>query len=269
MIPPIYFAGREIYAYTLTALVGLLIAIFLAYGLAKKTKIDEFSMLFAVLIAAAGAFVGGHVLYALTNLDYLAALFKNLGKISSFSRFFSLLYPAVSGSVFYGGLLGGLGSAYLYLKKTGKPWKPYGDIGAVVIPTFHMFGRLGCFLSGCCFGVESKIGFIMRYSIVPQANGLRRFPVQLLEVAFNGILAVTFYCLLRRGKGKGKLLHLYFYAYPVFRFLNEFLRGDTYRGIYAGLSTSQWISLGLLLGNTLLLVRVALKEKTKNQADCP
>lgn len=262
MVPPITFMGREIYAYTLTALVGLLVTIFFSYWLAKRMKTDEYTMLFAILIAAAGAFLGGHILYALTNLDYLVYLFQNLDRIPNFSTFLSYAYPAFSGSVFYGGLLGGLALACVYVKKIGQPMKPCADIGAVAIPTFHAFGRLGCFLSGCCFGIESEIGFVMHHSIVEEGNGVRRFPVQLLEVGFNVVLAVVFYLNLRKCKAKGKLLHLYFYAYPVFRFLNEFLRGDAYRGIYGGLSTSQWISVALVIGNTLILLRNIRKEKS-------
>lgn len=253
MIPPISVFQREIYPYTLTALTGILVTLLFAYISAKKQEQDEFTMLFTMLFAAVGAFLGGHILYALTNIRYLIALFQNLDAIGSFGNFVTLIYPAISGSVFYGGLICGLAFAWLYLRKTKKPISGYIDIGAVCVPLFHAFGRTGCFLSGCCYGIESKIGFVMHHSIIEEANGICRFPVQLLEVAFNFSLALILFSLLRKKKLEGRLINVYLYAYPIFRFCDEFLRGDAYRGIWHGLSTSQWVSLLLIVGNTALL----------------
>lgn len=264
MIPPISIAGREIHAYTLAALVGILAVLLFTYFTAKRRGLDEITMLFAMLFAAAGAFLGGRILYALTNIRELIVIFRHLGDFKSFGSFLRFVYPYFSGAVFYGGLIFGILFAWLYLRKTKKPIGGYTDIGAIGIPLFHGIGRIGCFLSGCCYGVESKCGFVMHHSIIDEANGVRRFPVQLCEVVFNFALAAVLYVLLKKGKLQGKLLNVYLYAYPVFRFLDEFLRGDEYRGIWYGLSTSQWISLLLILGNTvfLLIARSKAKKET-------
>ena len=77
---------------------------------------------------------------------------------------------------------------------------------------------------------------------------------------FNLGLCILFYALFRKKKLRGSLIHVYFYAYPVFRFADEFLRGDAYRGILWGLSTSQWISIALVVINTILLLRKTVKN---------
>lgn len=262
MIAPITVFQREIYPYTLTALVGILVTLLFAYLAAKKHGLDEFTMLFTMLFAAVGAFLGGHILYALTNIKYLIAVFQNLDRIGSFSNFLTLIFPAVSGSVFYGGLICGMLLAWRYLRRTRKPIGGYTDIGAICIPLFHGFGRIGCFLSGCCYGIESEFGFVMHHSIVEEANGVRRFPVQLCEVLFNFGLSLVLFLLLKKKKIKGRLLNIYLFAYPAFRFCDEFLRGDAYRGIWLGLSTSQWISLLLIAGNAVYLLFACRSKKT-------
>lgn len=261
MIPPISFFGRELYPYTLAALVGILVTLLFAWIAAKKHGLDEYTMLFTLLFAAAGAFLGGHILYALTNIRDLIVIFRHLDAFGSFGSFLKFVYPYFSGAVFYGGLLCALLLAWLYLRRTKQPIGGYTDLGAVCIPLFHGFGRIGCFLSGCCFGIESSCGFVMHHSIMEEANGVRRFPVQLCEAVFNFALAFILFYLLKKRKLQGRLLNVYLYAYPTFRFLDEFLRGDAYRGIWLGLSTSQWISLLLIAGNTVWLLIARAKKK--------
>ena len=101
---------------------------------------------------------------------------------------------------------------------------------------------------------------VYHYSPAPGANGVSRFPVQLFEAVFNLGLCILFYTLFRKKKLQGSLIYVYFYAYPVFRFADEFLRGDAYRGILWGLSTSQWISIALVVINTILLLRKTVKN---------
>ena len=65
---------------------------------------------------------------------------------------------------------------------------PYIGIGALCIPLFHAFGRIGCFLSGCCYGIETTFGIDLKYSPVPGCSGVLRFPVQLIESGCNFII---------------------------------------------------------------------------------
>ena len=83
---------------------------------------------------------------------------------------------------------------------------------------------------------------------MPYANGVVRFPVQLLESALNLALFGVLYGMLRGEKGKDHLLSLYLGCYALLRFGLEFLRGDDMlRGIWWGLSTSQWVSISVAL----------------------
>ena len=81
------------------------------------------------------------------------------------------------------------------------------------------------------------------------------FPVQLAEAVCNLILAAVLFVFVWK---KGKTIYtvfLYLGVYGTVRFILEFFRfDDAQRGIFWGLSTSQWISLGILAGVTAVLL---------------
>lgn len=59
---------------------------------------------------------------------------------------------------------------------------------------------------------------------------------------------------LRRPRPRWASLGLYLTAYAVERFGLEFLRYDAVRGVFWGVSSSQWISIGLFVTGAVLLV---------------
>ena len=82
-----------------------------------------------------------------------------------------------------------------------------------------------------------------------------------MAVSYTHLLFLLLHRLSRREKWRGALLPLYLLLYSAFRFGDEFLRGDTVRGIWWGLSTSQWISIPLFLCAALLLFRWARRGR--------
>jgi len=255
MVPIFEIFGKQMSVYMLLALIGVLLVLFFGYKRAEKTALDEFKMLYVTLWAFVGTVIGGHILYGITQFSSIISFFKLLsaGEIDTFDNFMIGLQQVFGGSVFYGGLIGAMISAGIYAKVANLS-SDYFDIGACMIPLFHTFGRVGCFLSGCCYGVESKIGFVYHYSPDSVANGVRRFPIQLVEALFNLILFIVIFYLLRKSKMKGKLFLLYLLFYSIIRFTLEFFRGDVIRGHLWIFSTSQWISILIFIPAVLLLI---------------
>ncbi|MBR1731718.1 MAG: prolipoprotein diacylglyceryl transferase, partial [Ruminococcus sp.] len=242
MFPYIQLGGRPITWYMLTALTGVLTVIFFTYKFSKKQKLDEFHMLFMMLFAFGGVLVFSHILYAITVPDITFYVFTHLGDMKSFDDFLLGMQLVFGGSVFYGGLIGAIFVFFIYTKAKKLSFGDYSDIGALAIPLFHFFGRIGCFLEGCCYGVEWEHGVVYNYSVVSSANHVHRFPVQLVEAVLNLMLFFLLLYLYNKGKAKHKVLVLYLLIYPTYRFILEFFRGDEYRGHVGVLSTSQFIS---------------------------
>jgi phosphatidylglycerol:prolipoprotein diacylglycerol transferase len=74
-----------------------------------------------------------------------------------------------------------------------------------------------------------------------------------------------------RKRFHGQVFAISFGLYAILRFGLEFLRADD-RGIYAGLATSQWISLGMLAFCGLVWVRAsahAARAGTRTPAPAP
>ena len=155
------------------------------------------------------------------------------------------------GFVFYGGLIFGLLFSILFIFATKQKIQ---DLNTLVPPLIlgHGLGRIGCFLAGCCFGKEWNLLFFQRY------------PVQLLE-AFS-LFALSVYSL-RLVQKKRSPIVFYIISYSILRFVLEFMRGDLIRGVWSfGLSTSQIISMCLIIFSTLGLFVLKKKQRVINKA---
>ncbi|MBD5112593.1 MAG: prolipoprotein diacylglyceryl transferase [Ruminococcaceae bacterium] len=256
MFPGIQIGPLFLSSYGICAIIGIFTACPLAIHIYKKHTGDYISMVFMFMLSAIGVFVGMHILFGITNIQYWR-IFLNAADFFDFWKRFGLLF---GGSVFYGGLIGGLIAGGIFIKIRKMPVDIATDCGAMVIPLFHGFARIGCFFGGCCYGIEWEHGVTFTNSIVESANGVPRVPIQLIEAGFEFLLfAVIFILLTKTNKLRGGLLGLYLLVYPVGRFILEFWRGDEYRGFIFGLSTSQFISILVFVGAVVFFILRARK----------
>ena len=186
-----------------------------------------------------------------------------------FAVLFQLLFDAIKGSIrgtamtFYGGLVGGIISFIigynLFVKKQHKNANFFTDImpiAAACITIAHGFGRIGCFMAGCCYG-EKTDSFL---AVVFPGMNYGVYPTQLFEAIFLFVLTAILFMIAIKKRWIHNL-GLYLLSYGVFRFLIEFLRGDNRGGFILGLSPSQVFSiLGAIISVGLYLV---LREKAK------
>ena len=255
MFPSVTIFGKVISMYNIMVIVGIVTCLLYIINICKKKNIDDNKIIKVLLIGLVGVFIGGHLLYAITRIDLIILFINKIHKVDSFKLFIDCMFEIFGGSVFYGGLIGGIIFSYIYMKKTKINISVVSDLCTPLIPFFHFFGRIGCFLTGCCYGIESKIGFTYKHSLMELANGVNRFPIQLVEATYNLILFIILTVLYKKEKFKGKLIYIYLILYPIGRFIFEFFRGDSYRGFIFGLSTSQIISILLLIFSVVMLLK--------------
>lgn len=266
MLPEFNLFGGSVSAYGVCAAIGLILLGVVALILSRKFKILIEDILFGEIVMLVGAFIGAHILYGITNLPdmiYYLGLFFEEKWDGHF--FFDIIFKFMDGMVYYGGLIGAILFGLLYCKIRKLNLGDFSDSFAVGIPLFHAIARLGCFCAGCCYGIESPFGFTTHDAIIDSANGVNRFPVQLLECGVNVLIFVALLILFRKGIMKGNLLLAYLIIYGVARFFIEFLRGDEYRGFLLFLSTSQWISLILIAISVLILYKNKRKVKASEK----
>lgn len=126
---------------------------------------------------------------------------------------------------------------------------PPNDRFALVLPFSIATGRLGCWMSGCCLGVEMDGALA-----VTGADGVSRFPAPLAELAFHVATGVALIVLWRRGLLKGRLFALYLVLYGAFRLVSEYWRVTP--KAWGGWSAYQWLALAAIVaGATALYLR--------------
>lgn len=201
-----------------------------------KLTFDQANNLFLILFLA--AVIGGKFFLFLERPSYYV---MNPGNLFTGSGF-----------VFYGSFLFAVPAMLWFFRKNKLPVYQMLDIMAIVTCLVHMFGRVGCFMAGCCYGkpTSSFIGIVFSDPAC-QAQPLNTplFPTQLMEAGF--ILMVMFLLLFIRDKKQfhGQLFLLYLMLYAAGRFALEYFRGDTVRGfvIEDYVSHSQFIALVIIV----------------------
>jgi len=241
MMPYIYFA---VPSYGLMAALGFIVST--SWLFCKRIYDLDYEMSFRdflglILMCGVGCLIGSKLLYGLTQIPVL---------IEDCS-FDNLIYSFVGGGfVFYGGLFGAYLGAYIFAKyKEHDISKILGFI-TPAFALFHAFGRIGCLLAGCCYG------FHLDNSIMIGNVQFNYFPIQIVESVFEFIM----FFILKRMKEQNRIFKMYLVCYSCFRFCAEFFRGDIIRGVWFGFSTSQWISIIIILYLMIAFYKKKLKK---------
>lgn len=255
MQPYIEILGKTFPMYGMCIVMGMLVAaLFMVYDCKKNNVLWENAVIIGLFGVVVG-FLGAKLLYLFVTYTP--------GEIIDIIKEGELDTVLNSGFVFYGGLIFGIAGAFLGAKFLKVSVWDYENVLIKIIPLVHGFGRIGCFCAGCCYGktTDSPVHVIFEEPISDAPVGVPLIPVQLYEAGFNFALFFVLWFIDRKLNSK-LLLPIYILAYGIERFAMEFLRDDEIRGIYFGLSTSQWISLGMcLIGVLFLLYR---KNPSKN-----
>ena len=243
MLPTINIFGFEVASYGLIIFIGIIIGGVIAIQyFSKFNELKKDDVLFAILYAVIGVGIGAKLLYILTNIPFLIENYQTLDLWDTLMQMFK------GGFVFYGGLLGGILGVYIYAKQFKIPFKSLLLTLLPVVPLIHAIGRIGCLCAGCCYGMEyDGFGAIVFHNSVLAPNNVPLFPMQIVEAICNLIIFIILLCTYKKFLGTYKTLGLYLILYSIVRFILEFFRGDLIRGIYFSLSTSQWISIILLI----------------------
>lgn len=163
------------------------------------------------------------------------------------------------GGVFYGGFAGAVGMVIFLCWKRRLDAQSLGDVLAAPLALGHAFGRIGCFLAGCCFGSPCTAPWAVRYTdpeSMPMQSGILPLfglhPVQIYEALGNLALAGMALWMLRRRRFSGQVIWTYVAAYGALRFTVEHWRGDA-RGMIGPFATSQAVGLAaIVLGLSML-----------------
>lgn len=224
-----------IHGYGLMIGIGFIAALIVADYRAKKRGLDTDFLFSLAVICLISGMIGAKLLYAITVID---EIIKNPSDIISLTN----------GFVVYGGIIVGILAGMLFCKIKRKPFLHYFDIVMPSIAIAQGFGRIGCFLAGCCYGKETDAwyGITFRHSQFAP-NNISLIPTQLISSAGDFLIAVILILIARKKKKPGFIAGLYLIFYGIGRFFIEMLRGDIERGSVGNISTSQFISIFIVI----------------------
>lgn len=241
IIPYIKIFGKEISTYSIFVGLGLITGIiWFMLTIPKTDKVRGDKAYLIVLSALLFGFIGSKILVIIENINYL---------IQDFSKIKAFIF---TGKSIVGGLIGGylgviIAKKVLKLKriKTGNKITPAIALGMSI-------GRIGCFLTGCCYGIETKLRVGIDFG-----DGIKRIPTQLIEMIFCLIMFIYFFYKQRKDKNliPGILFKQYVLYYFIFRFFIEFIRGTEKNILF--LSIYQIIS---IIGIIYIVIKIR-KEK--------
>ncbi len=215
----------------------------LAAGLAGRINTSPVRLVELCCWLALGGSLGSRAFFAFQNWDAVVAR------------------PALAielwngGAVWYGGLIGGVLALAGYWATTRRQlgaslW----DLGDVVIPAVslsHLFGRLGCFSAGCCWGRHAELPWAVTFPEGSRCGvpGVPLHPTQLYEAGGELVVLAVLLGVWQKRRFSGQVFLTYFMAYPVLRLLVEPFRGDPIRGLIAEtpFSIAQALSVALAL----------------------
>ena len=230
-----------VHGYGLMIAIGILVAYVTAEYRAKKHGLDPDKIFYLVIWAVVGGFAGAKVLYFLTRLK----------DIMENPR---VLLDLADGFVVYGGIIGGIYSAMAYCRIKKMPFLKYFDLVMPSVALAQGFGRIGCFLAGCCYGREtdSALGIVFHNSSYAP-NGVKLLPTQLISSGLDFLLCAVLILLDRKKKGDGQIAGAYLVLYSIGRFILEFYRGDLIRGNVGALTTSQFIAIFVAMAGVVMI----------------
>ena len=224
--------GFTVHGYGLMIGIGFVLAMLLAEYRAKKRGMKEDSVIDIAILAGVFGFLGAKVLYVIVSFDeFMQSPLEVLGS---------------SGFVVYGGIIGGVLASMIYCRIKKLPFLEYFDLVMPEIALAQGFGRIGCFLAGCCYGRETDAWYGVTFphgSLAPA--GVSLIPTQLISSAADFVNAFVLILIVNKCKNNlanGNIGALYMIFYGIGRFFIEFLRNDI-RGSVGVLSTSQFISI--------------------------
>jgi len=242
-----------VYTYGLTMAMGFLIGFGWIFWEAKRLgeNLDHYYNI--CLIALVGGIVGARIIHVIVTWEAYE------GKL------WSIINLRSGGLVWYGGLITVIVLILGYTRWKSLSFYKVTDIIAAPVAAGLAVGRLGCLMSGCCYGKVCDLPWAIRYPdnpmLSPDIIGVRVHPSPVYEMIACMVIAGILAYLQRRKTRDGQVIWTFLLLYGAVRFILELWRGDAVRGFIGALSVSQAVSIPVVILAATILLRMRREEK--------
>ena len=222
--------------YSIMILLALLTNVIVVMLLYKKFEFSKDQIIGALVYENIGIIVGAKLLTFIQD-------YQLYGKFD----FYSL------GLSSYGGIIGAIICLIIFSFQFKKPIKDMLFTFMPSVPLMYAIGKIGCFLIGCCYGIEYTGWGNVVYNYSPIAHQhTHSFPVQLVEAIF--FISIFVYMINRiiKNKFNWKTLGISFILCGLAKFTLDYLR-ISHVGIV--LSLNQIISILFIIVGVILIIK--------------
>ncbi len=240
-----------IYWYGIMAALGFISAVSLLMLNRKHAGLDSEQVTDIAMFSMISAIVGARIFYVVQFRDVYRDNPLNIIRIDQ------------GGLVFFGGFICATSTLLFYCWRKKLNLLTVLDIFGPALAIGHFFGRIGCFMNGCCYGKPSNLPWAVNF---PQGSapaeafpGQSIHPVQIYESIFNLMLAGILLLLLKRTR-PGQTAAAYLICYGIGRFTIESLRGDHHQFILGKFTVSQSIGFFIALAGIAFLIYTIRKS---------
>ena len=174
------------------------------------------------------------------------------------------------GLVYYGGFIGAALACIVYARVRKLPLWKLADVMAPSVALGSAFGRIGCFLNGCCYGRACHLPWAVTFPETARGAppGVPLHPTQIYDSLLNLALYGGLAWLYRRKKFDGQVFASYLVGYALLRSFVEAFRGDYPVYLNGWATPGQKVSLGIFAAGLLLwwgLPRLSLRQKASGK----
>jgi len=219
-------------------------------------------------------------------LEYRDRVFKDVRSVPEF--LVTIVNLSSGGIVLYGGLIAAAVAFFVFCAVNRI--RPLALLD-IITPSIFLgigFGRIGCFLNGCCYGRETTLPWGVQFprdsatfSALVEKGLLQDtalctpplHPTQLYSAVDGFVIAALTAWYFSRRRRNGEVFAIGLTIYPITRFLIEFIRNDEPGLLAPQFTISQWISLGIfsvaILYTIWLSRRPAVREPICTEPPAP
>ena len=167
-----------IHGYGLMIGIGIIAAYYMAEYRANKRGMDVDMILSIAICGVVCGILGAKILYYVTILDEIVANPKKLLDISD-------------GFVVYGGIIGGVLGGYVLSRIKHISFFQYADLVMPSVALAQGFGRIGCFLAGCCYDPQPFCDRVPQFGLCPEQHSPGSDPAHLKRSGFSALPAAS------------------------------------------------------------------------------
>ena len=280
------FVDLSIPAYGFMMMIGFMVSIWYVSRKARREGIDPNVILDLGIVLVFSGVIGARIFY---YTEFYPKYFFD-------KPWWTLFRIDQGGLVWYGGLILASLVGIVYLRLRRQPVWKVADMVSPMLALGLSFGRIGCFLNGCCWGKVCDAGYLfatrfpnagyggiflgiqLPASEAPAASFLAHkelygmtthtlpvHPTQVYSWAAAVLLFILLHVYYRYHRREGTVFALFWLIYPVQRFLLELIRGDNPLRMGDRLTISQIVGLPVIIAAIAFAAYAFIKGKVREK----